>query len=124
MKFRPWKAQVKDAAGHVNQKVISVASTDVPDGVIGGGGGYMGEYDPTKTYYGGSIVRKTSGSVQGLFAVKPDRTAYGTPDSRHVDPTFPEDPSSPWDCIGLPFQIVGVCSNGNKDIYVQATMPF
>ena len=101
------------------QKQIYVLSSDVPDVFGGGGGGYMGDYDPTITYNAGQTVT-VPGTTGGYYFGLPP----GTAPTKGVMPVFPQPAGNPWKCLGLMFQPIEACSNGPTAIYIQATLPF
>lgn len=124
-RFRPWTVLV-----HGTKKVISVFSTDSPDQIGTVVGQYDGTYDNTLAYAQGAIVRVESTVVVGGVSITPgvygcaaDVPPNGT---NNQVPQFPYPTSGIvyWKIIAFSPQLLSVCQNGSKSVYVNASSSF
>lgn len=119
-----------------NGKVIYVVATGVPAGG-GGGGNYAGNYGSGTSYAAGTIARSLSGVLTlgtqqyyvqpGVYGCVFPTLGYPSAGwNQNMLPQYPEPTNGIvyWHLLNFLPVFVNVCSNGSRQIYIQASGSF
>lgn len=127
-KFRPWKVFVQGVL-----TTIKVLSTGSPDQVGQAAWTYQDEYDNTRAYSAGSMVRITRvfayhgiTPALGWYACLVDTQANGTGNQvpQFVNPAATVSGIQYWVMVAFSPKAVSVCSNGDKKVYANVSNTF